>query len=274
MDDYLFSRGFPKFVLHAFAKVTRDAAEFERWRLARAPELGHETYGNVSVPVFCERSKHTRGEFTGGLPEYLSRAMRKPQAEELVLMLLACGALRRRDAWHCITAANLGTPAAALETVRPLAEKAARGTKRALVETGAPDISYGDVDGALAIYRDVFDGDTRHGNAALWRERCCTGHGRVYTTTDGFLAVTFSRVNRTLHLWLAGVRESARGQGIWRRLYEEARRDYDGLVRTVTLNTFPERFPTMFAWATGHGFVPIEGKRAAEPGKVHLELKV
>ena len=73
---------------------------------------------------------------------------------------------------------------------------------------------------------------------------------------------------KVIHCWLAGTAEKYRRQGVFKRLMMELtrilkKRGYKGL----TINTYPEKFPAMYAYLTKHGFRKYKEKKKDWQGR-------
>ncbi len=59
-----------------------------------------------------------------------------------------------------------------------------------------------------------------------------------------------------LHIWVGGVLEKFRGLGLWSGMYEKIEEYAKGKkFQKITLNTYKDKFPIMYRFATKHGFI-------------------
>lgn len=70
------------------------------------------------------------------------------------------------------------------------------------------------------------------------------------------------------HCWMTGVLEKYRGQGILSRLMDEGQRLLQERgYKQITVNTFEEKFPTMYAYLQTHGFILYKEEQKDWQGK-------
>lgn len=74
--------------------------------------------------------------------------------------------------------------------------------------------------------------------------------------------------SNSAHCWMTGVLEEYRGQGILSRLMDEGQRQLKAKRYTqVTVNTFEEKFPHMYAYLQKHGFTLYKEEQKEWQGK-------
>lgn len=59
----------------------------------------------------------------------------------------------------------------------------------------------------------------------------------------------------SLHIWVGGILEKFRGSGLWTGMYEKIEKyARDKNFQKLTLNTYKDKFPIMYQFATKHEF--------------------
>lgn len=68
-------------------------------------------------------------------------------------------------------------------------------------------------------------------------------------------AICYKVDNKELHIWNVGVLEEYRGEGIWRESYKKIiNYALDKGFKKITLNTYKDKFPNMYAFVNKKGF--------------------
>lgn len=92
-----------------------------------------------------------------------------------------------------------------------------------------------------------------------WMEKLNNG-GLLLTAYEedkliGFVICALKQ-DKIFNIWLVGVLEDYRSRGIWKNLYQKVE-EYaknNGHMR-LTLGTYKDKYPSMYSFATRHGFV-------------------
>lgn len=119
-----------------------------------------------------------------------------------------------------------------------------------------------DPDSVIEISKNIFspswtEADKYH-KKEDWIEKINSGGLLVVTYIDNKLvgfAMCYVKNKDTLHIWLGGVLEKYRGLGLWTGAYNKIE-EYAKIkkYRRLTLNTYKDKYSTMYAFATKHGF--------------------
>lgn len=74
--------------------------------------------------------------------------------------------------------------------------------------------------------------------------------------------------NGSSHCWMTGVLEKYRGQGILSKLMDEGQRQLQEKgYKQISVNTFEEKFPNMYAYLQNHGFTLYKEEQKEWQGK-------
>lgn len=97
----------------------------------------------------------------------------------------------------------------------------------------------------------------------LWREKLSMSNANIRCITDESaqqtLAISFNYPRESdglesYHIYIAAIHPSARGQGIFSQLLQVTKEDARAAGRKiVTISTYPDRFPTMYAILSRQG---------------------
>lgn len=128
-------------------------------------------------------------------------------------------------------------------------------------------VSITDINKAIMIHNQVFGVLVIYSNPETWLNRNLF---KIYFDTDNaFLAV--EKRNDSFHIWLMGAINKGSGSG--RRLFTELSSDlsrYD--INKITISTFPESFPQMYAWLLKLQFVEFKKEIANDKIKIYLQI--
>ncbi|KAI0690877.1 hypothetical protein C8T65DRAFT_671115 [Cerioporus squamosus] len=132
----------------------------------------------------------------------------------------------------------------------------------------------------LALSNTIFsaDGSTKHGSLPYWQHHLSHPSSFVVylapaSSLDKPIAFLFliprtnspplkNGANDSLHIWLAGVLPECRKGGCLTRLVQEL-----DAANVLTVCTYPTRFPNMWRWLVGRGWVQ---EREFDDGKIML----
>lgn len=110
------------------------------------------------------------------------------------------------------------------------------------------------VDDAILLQNKVFNATepSSYNSKDEWLKRINNGGYFVVVNEGGIIkgfAVCDVTSKGSFKIWLAGVDSEARGRGIWSKMYQ-AVADYaqEQGYQYILLNTFPKKFPIMFAF--------------------------
>mmetsp|Transcript_6891 Transcript_6891/g.17628 ORF Transcript_6891/g.17628 Transcript_6891/m.17628 type:complete len:244 (+) Transcript_6891:72-803(+) len=96
----------------------------------------------------------------------------------------------------------------------------------------------------VRLNHEVFGSDV---DRQAWSERMLPGQSWLVFSRDGFIAAHMR--GSDVNVWLAGVRPTARRSGQFRRLLEALLAELPWTT-PLTMTTFPDKFPVMFALLT------------------------
>jgi len=115
------------------------------------------------------------------------------------------------------------------------------------------------VDAALVLHNVVFDEgrETLYNSKKEWLRRIAAG-GYFVVCIEGSAVVGYAVCdvveNGDFKIWLVGVNPAFRKRGIWTLLYENIKQHVQAEGRThMLLNTFPSKFPAMYAFLQSVG---------------------
>lgn len=118
------------------------------------------------------------------------------------------------------------------------------------------------LDEAVAISKEIFHPLTKEVEEYHNKEDWSAKIGK-----DGLLIVAYienepaafvlnyTKEANSLHIWVGGVLEKFRGLGLWTGMYEKIEMyAKDKNFQKLTLNTYKDKFPIMYQFATKHEF--------------------
>ena len=115
------------------------------------------------------------------------------------------------------------------------------------------------IDDALELHNLVFQepNQTLYNSKAEWEKRIAAGGFFLVCLHDdqvvGYVVCDVVESGE-LKIWLAGVQPEFRQQGIWSKLYAQVVSHAKAEGRnSVLLNTFPKKFPAMYAFLQSQG---------------------
>ena len=119
-----------------------------------------------------------------------------------------------------------------------------------------------DLDSLIEISKDIFSPSAKeideYHNKQDWVNKIENGGLLISVYVENELSgftVCYVKESGSLHIWVGGVLEKYRGLGFWSGMYkkiEEYAKDND--LKRLTLNTYKDKFPVMYKFATTHGF--------------------
>lgn len=118
------------------------------------------------------------------------------------------------------------------------------------------EIQVGNKKHVMLLHDRIFGSHPKYSNQEMWSEKE-KNHGlKIYTTENGFVTTTYygEDENGRLHIWLCGVEESHRQNGIFKKIMEKIFEENKGKYKFMSLFTNPEKFPNMFGWAQKNHF--------------------
>ena len=120
-----------------------------------------------------------------------------------------------------------------------------------------------DLDTAIKMSKDIFHPSAteieQYHNKLDWTKKINDDDGLLvmaYVDNEpaGFV-MCYSKEPKTLHIWVGGVLEKYRGLGIWTGIYEKIESYATAKNhQRLTLNTYKDKFPVMYTFASTHGF--------------------
>jgi GNAT superfamily N-acetyltransferase len=118
------------------------------------------------------------------------------------------------------------------------------------------------LDDAISISREIFSPSAKeieeYHNKQDWNNKIEKGGLLVVVYIENepaaFVLSHIKEAN-SLHIWVGGVLKKFRGLGLWSGLYEKIEKyAKDKSFEKLTLNTYRDKFPIMYNFATKHGF--------------------
>lgn len=118
-----------------------------------------------------------------------------------------------------------------------------------------------ELDEVLEVAQKIFQPNEeekkRYHLRSLWLERINNGlliSAVINEKIVGF-AVCYKK-DDALHIWNVGVLEEYRKSGVWRKMYEKiVKYSIEKGYSRLTLNTYKNKFPGMYSFASKEGFV-------------------
>ncbi len=135
---------------------------------------------------------------------------------------------------------------------------------------------------ALGLANLVFDPSpeeiAKYHQPQIWKDMINNGGvlitAHANTSIIGF-AICQKKDDTTLHIWNVGVHPLYRGKGVWRKMIQciekiAVERNY----HRITLNTYRDRFPYMYAFAEKNGFIEYHSEMHNGVIKSFFEKKI
>lgn len=128
-----------------------------------------------------------------------------------------------------------------------------------------------DLDQALEISNQVFEPSPeelqKYHDKSDWLNKINNG-GLLVTSWDDNKMVGFSLCypkEEKFHIWRVGVLKEYRKHGIWKMMHDEIKKfAKERKFKRLTLNTYKAKFPGMYAFVLGNGYVEYktEGEKS------------
>ena len=127
---------------------------------------------------------------------------------------------------------------------------------------------------SLQCYCNIFlvkENSDKYSSLSEWENRIVSNSGKVFVAVDGNLFVGFlfshnrQGTPNSEHIWLCGVKEEYRAKGVFTALYESLIASV-ACNTTITICSFPDKFPAMVKWLKNNNFSPVGSP--GEDGKI------
>jgi len=131
---------------------------------------------------------------------------------------------------------------------------------------------------SLKVFKPKKDRKDPYHNLEKWREYFKQGGILLGAFVNKQLAGYLFCYERepgknNLHCWMAGVAEKYRRQGLLKKLISKIKKILkEKGYKTFTINTWPEKFPAMYAYLTKYGYKKYKEEEKEWEGKQTLKV--
>ena len=130
-----------------------------------------------------------------------------------------------------------------------------------------------DLDEILRVANEIFQPNLqekeKYFNKSDWADRTINGFCISALVDDKVVGFSISYgKEKDLHIWNVGVLDKYRKMGIWHKLYEKTiEHAIKNNFRSISLNTYKEKFPDMYNFCQKEGFVEYKTEIDSLSGK-------